>query len=356
MKNRIRRGFLTLAMLLIAHVSFAQLNGAFNYAQDGHIYFYLTNTLRYPITVNVAVRNFQTNEARADRITILNGRQFVFGPNAGWGWMQGEVFIVTYDNGRSVSWTCPQTDPAMANNIQNNYGNTGGLYGGNGGNYGNTNPGWAKPVKVSYVPQEGDYSFNDGMRMFFVHVLPKNGYKEVNIQHSSTIPGQGGWGSFILDNRGILSPHHVDNMASGLFEGYNKYQFDFGPNMSYLVFNGNKYYKATKLQEQVHNKNASEAMTRYIEARVGSSSSHSSSSSSSSSKEQHGTRMVKCKNPTCVNGYNRTPESTRNPSVSYPPYHHTGNYSCPYCDNSYQHYHSRCSSCLTSKGYVQESY
>lgn len=364
----IKRCFLTIAILLIASVSFAQLNGNFYYAQDGHIYFSLANTLRYPITFNAVVCNYQTNESRADRITILNGQQFIFGPNAGWVWMKGEVFTVTYSDGRTVVWTCPQTDPTVANNNQNNYGYNGGNYGGGnynqggGGNFsyfnnqstpkssqGNNNRGWAQPVKVSFTPQIGTYKFSDNDKMFYVYVKEKNGYKEVNINHSNPIPGLSRWGSFTLDKNGILSPRHSE--GGGMFEDYNKYQFNFGPNMSYLVFNGKKYYKATKQQEDLHLNLGSAGIQAQAESRAG-----QSRPNSSSSKETHGTRMVKCKNPTCVDGYNKTPEYTRNPSVSYPPYTHSGGFECPYCRINGKHYHSRCSSCLTNKGLMQESY
>lgn len=110
MTNKYMRFLLSLGLYLISLVSYAQLNGLFNYAQDGHIYFFLTNTSRYPMTVNVAVQNFQTNESKADVITIRGMEQLAFGPNINWFWLQGEIFIVTYMNGQSVYWTCPQND------------------------------------------------------------------------------------------------------------------------------------------------------------------------------------------------------------------------------------------------------
>lgn len=125
MKNKCFKIILTLGLFMVSLGTYAQLNGMFNYAQDGHIYFFLSNATRFPITVNVAVRNNQTSESRTDRITIRRNEQFVFGPNANWMWKQGEVFIVTYQNGQSVYWTCPQNDnsfitpeptPPVANN------------------------------------------------------------------------------------------------------------------------------------------------------------------------------------------------------------------------------------------------
>ena len=41
---------------------------------------------------------------------------FTYGPNANWIWEKGERFAITYSNGQTVYWTCPETDPALGKN------------------------------------------------------------------------------------------------------------------------------------------------------------------------------------------------------------------------------------------------
>ena len=98
---------------LVCLCSHGQLQGSYNYAQDGRIYFYLSNPTYYQIPVVWGVYNYDRNEQRQYQGVMRPGETFVYGPNANWVWMKGERFTVTYANGQSVYWTCPETDPVV---------------------------------------------------------------------------------------------------------------------------------------------------------------------------------------------------------------------------------------------------
>lgn len=100
-------------LLIMSVCTHAQLTGSFSYGQDGHIYFTLTNPTAYQIPVTWGVSNFQTGEKRVNQGAMAPYSNFVYGPNAGWIWMKDEIFMVTYSNGQSQHWTCPQNDPSV---------------------------------------------------------------------------------------------------------------------------------------------------------------------------------------------------------------------------------------------------
>ena len=100
---------------MICLYSYGQLQGSFSYAQDGHIYFYLSNPTGYQIPVVWGVYNLSKNEQRQNQGVMTPGGTFVYGPNANWVWEKGERFAVTYSNGQTVYWTCPETDSALRN-------------------------------------------------------------------------------------------------------------------------------------------------------------------------------------------------------------------------------------------------
>lgn len=102
--------------------SFGQLRGSFSYAQDGHIYFYLSNPTSYQIPVAWGVYNFRKNEQRQNQGIMNPKGTFVYGPNVNWVWEKGERFAVTYSNGQTVYWTCPETDPALRNRSNPTFG------------------------------------------------------------------------------------------------------------------------------------------------------------------------------------------------------------------------------------------
>lgn len=107
---------------LVCLCSFGQLQGSFSYAQDGHIYFYLSNPTGYQIPVVWGVYNFSKNEQRQNQGVMTPGDTFVYGPNANWVWEKGERFAITYSNGQTVYWTCPETDPALRNRSNPSFG------------------------------------------------------------------------------------------------------------------------------------------------------------------------------------------------------------------------------------------
>ena len=100
---------------LVSLCAYGQLQGTFNYAQDGHIYFYLSNPTGYQIPVVWGVYNFDKNQQRQNQGSMAPYSTFVYGPNFNWVWEKGERFAVTYANGQTVYWTCPETDPAIRN-------------------------------------------------------------------------------------------------------------------------------------------------------------------------------------------------------------------------------------------------
>lgn len=118
MKTLVLRLMLVVSLTTISLTSLAQLKGQFNYGRDGHIYFNLTNHTNYQVPITFTAQNNRKRESKTDRITILPGNVFFFGPNFGWAWEQGEIMTVTYANGQSYSWTCPATDSAVQNNSQ----------------------------------------------------------------------------------------------------------------------------------------------------------------------------------------------------------------------------------------------
>lgn len=107
---------LLLIFLFGSNTLFAQLQGSFSYAQDGHIYFCLVNSTPYSISVSWGVINYDKDEHRQDYGTMPPNSNFIYGPNESWVWERGEVFYVTYANGQTAKWTCPETDPALRNN------------------------------------------------------------------------------------------------------------------------------------------------------------------------------------------------------------------------------------------------
>lgn len=93
--------------------SMAQLQGSFNYAQDGHVYFYLSNPTGYQIPVVWGVYNMEKNQFRQTQGVMPPYSTFTFGPNFNWIWEKGEQFAVTYANGQTVLWTCPVTEQTI---------------------------------------------------------------------------------------------------------------------------------------------------------------------------------------------------------------------------------------------------
>ena len=95
--------------------AYGQLQGSFSYGQDGHIYFTLSNPTGYQIPVVWGVYNFDKQQQRQNQGVMNPYDTFVYGPNMNWVWEKGERFAVTYTNGKTNYWTCPETDPAVRN-------------------------------------------------------------------------------------------------------------------------------------------------------------------------------------------------------------------------------------------------
>lgn len=99
---------------LVCLLSFGQLQGSFRYAEDGHLYFYLTNPTEHQILLVWGVDNLSKNQHRLYDGVMMPYTTFVYGPNYNWVWEKGERFTITH-KGQTVYWTCPETDPALRN-------------------------------------------------------------------------------------------------------------------------------------------------------------------------------------------------------------------------------------------------
>ena len=90
----------------------AQLRGQFYTAQDGHIYFQATNVSGSYF--NATIRAISTDRDNSESIKV--GQGFILGPSTPWKWYwkEGDRIYVTYPNGQSVFWECPNTDIAYS--------------------------------------------------------------------------------------------------------------------------------------------------------------------------------------------------------------------------------------------------
>lgn len=102
----------------------AQLQGRFGYGNDGHVYFYLYNPTPYNIPIGYGPGNYETNESRSYVGVMPSQQIFAYGPNAGWVWKKGEVFLITYPNGQDETWTCPYDDPALSRRNNPSFGDS----------------------------------------------------------------------------------------------------------------------------------------------------------------------------------------------------------------------------------------
>lgn len=123
MNNYFKRLLLIYLCTIASLSAFAQLAGTFNYGQDGHIYFNLINRTNRFVPITWAVNNAYTKEQRTGNIKIYPNYSFVFGLNENWAWQRGETFTIRYSNGQTVTWTCPETDPIIAQQQGQQYNN-----------------------------------------------------------------------------------------------------------------------------------------------------------------------------------------------------------------------------------------
>lgn len=337
MKRIHLRFLLTLGFIFICSMSFAQLNGQFNYGQDGHVYFYLTNNTRYNIPVTVFAHNARNNQSRSENVTIMAGNVFFFGLNYNWAWEQGETMTITYANGQSYTWMCPVSDMANQQNSgynnQNNYSNN--------QNYRKSNNNY----KLSNIPAMGTvYYFGNSMSIYEVRVFLDGGRKKLSICHKSEKPLC--IGTFFLDNGGYLTPDQ-NQIISGMNQ-LNNSKIDFGPNMSYIIIDGKRENKASDAERRQNqqlfiygNQAREEILSEYRNSL------RSSNSSSNSTQK----RSTSSDNKTCtkcggrkfeVQDYKYAPTST---SGWNQPYHNNAGTSCYICGKVTDHYHTPCSSC-----------
>ena len=106
---------LIIGVLLCANSQlFAQLNGDYYRANDGHIYFKATNTLNTSGTIKITAISYYNDEMREEYVTIRGyGDGFYLGPTTPWKWYwhKGDRLYITYPDGSSVFWECPYTEP-----------------------------------------------------------------------------------------------------------------------------------------------------------------------------------------------------------------------------------------------------
>lgn len=334
-----KRFLITFFAFLVSFVSLAQLNGYFNYGQDGHVYFYLTNNTRFNVPVSVFAHNARNNQSRSDRVTILAGNTFFFGLNYNWAWEQGETMTVTYSNGQSYTWACPESDMVHRNNS---------MY--NNQRYYNNNIN--SNAKLSNIPPEGTtYHFGHSMGMYLVKVFQYNGNRKLSINYS--IPAQTPvMGLFFVDNRGYITPDNNAgitnagpyNNVQGLFQ-LNRSKIDFGPNMSYMTIDGKRVDKASDSERAQYYQ-----YIEYVNRSRGQSISENRSSQGAE-KKQKNPSLGSSGYSTCskcggrkyeVQDYKYAPSST---SGWNQPYHNNAGSSCYICGKATDHYHHPCSSC-----------
>lgn len=109
----IRKIILTISLSITSICAIAQVNGSFQYMNDGHIYFVLTNPTYYDIYGMWSATNNTTNEQIGNSFILRAGSSSYFGPSTiGWTWIKGEQFHITA-NGENTSWACQITDPSV---------------------------------------------------------------------------------------------------------------------------------------------------------------------------------------------------------------------------------------------------
>ena len=105
---------LCLSILMFLSVSaFSQLSGSFSKDMNGNIYFKAMNVSGYYFNATIVA----TSTDRTNSETITVGEGFILGPTTPWRWYwkKGDRITVTYPNGESVYWVCPETDRAYSN-------------------------------------------------------------------------------------------------------------------------------------------------------------------------------------------------------------------------------------------------
>lgn len=108
-----KRFILILSLIWISVCAYCQLLGQFSLAQDGHLYFYLSNPTNYNFPLTWGVYNHDKEEMRTNNGVLQAGGTFIYGLNYNWIWEKGEAFFVKYPDGQLRTWICPENDPSL---------------------------------------------------------------------------------------------------------------------------------------------------------------------------------------------------------------------------------------------------
>lgn len=99
-------------IVFLSTSAFSQLSGSFSKDGNGNIYFQAINISGYYFNATIVA----TSNDRQNSETITVGEGFILGPTTPWRWYwkKGDRITVTYPNGHSVYWVCPETDKAYS--------------------------------------------------------------------------------------------------------------------------------------------------------------------------------------------------------------------------------------------------
>lgn len=250
-------------LLLFSIIAFAQVNGTFNYGQDGHVYFYLVNNTRFHVPVTVIARNAQKNQSRRDQVTVWSGNTFFFGPNYNWAWEKGETMTVIDGNGQSANWVCPYTDPDVINMnggySSNNYGynqpqttprrtpnNNSGTNSAGNSNNGNLSNEWQTYWSFYRTRTPGLSSDFGGIDLYYLNSNKTSGYR-ISYMYSN-----GRYYNVIAASNGGKHGNYkpsTTNIGELIYESKVNYgKIVATPNLKSVKCNGVTYYQVTSDQ------------------------------------------------------------------------------------------------------------
>ena len=159
----VTKSALTSILFLICNLTFAQITGVFQVAQDGHVYFYASNYTNYNFNVRIIAVSSNGNNSE-DRY-VASGSGFYIGPTTPWKlyWKSGDKVSVVYQNGQSQTWTCNQTDASYRGNVSFGASASQRIWYGEGNPANSRSDGYTKTSRITEV---GGYKY---------HVYSNNG-------------------------------------------------------------------------------------------------------------------------------------------------------------------------------------
>lgn len=359
-------------LLLFSIIAFAQVNGTFNYGQDGHVYFYLVNNTRFHVPVTVIARNAQKNQSRRDQVTVWSGNTFFFGPNYNWAWEKGETMTVIDGNGQSANWVCPYTDPDVINMnggySSNNYGynqpqttprrtpnNNSGTNSAGNSNNGNLSNEWQTYWSFYRTRTPGLSSDFGGIDLYYLNSNKTSGYK-ISYMYSNGRYYNNVIAASDGGKHGNYKPS-TTNIGELIYESKVNYgKIVATPNLKSVKCNGVTYYQVTSDQFFKVAKNGWSTYTPTTPSTSGNSYYKGQSLGHDRYYDSKGTssddKPVQRKSSTtkgcsqCKRGVNPYPQSVQ-PSTSWIGHYNSSGVKCPYCDNynTSSHWHEKCSSC-----------